>query len=51
MAYTKVPIFWSSIGKGLRYLGTGAGYDDMFVDGNFKELKVCNVPFSEDWLS
>lgn len=41
VAYTKVPIFWSSIGKGLRYLGTGAGYDDMFVDGNFKELKFA----------
>lgn len=41
VAYTKVPIFWSSIGKGLRYLGTGAGYDDMYVDGNFKELKFA----------
>ncbi|OWZ64959.1 hypothetical protein AYX14_02737 [Cryptococcus neoformans] len=41
VSYTKVPIFWSSIGKGLRYLGTGAGYDDMYVDGNFKEFKFA----------
>ncbi|UOH80174.1 hypothetical protein LQV05_002823 [Cryptococcus neoformans] len=41
VSYTKVPIFWSSIGKGLRYLGTGAGYDDMYVDGNFKDFKFA----------
>lgn len=38
--YTKVPIFWSSVGKGLRYLGTGAGFDDSYTDGNVDELKV-----------
>ncbi|KAK6905738.1 hypothetical protein I203_106569 [Kwoniella mangroviensis CBS 8507] len=41
VAYTKVPIFWSSIGKGLRYLGTGAGFDDSYTDGNIDELKFA----------
>ncbi|WWC86273.1 uncharacterized protein L201_001146 [Kwoniella dendrophila CBS 6074] len=41
VAYTKVPIFWSSIGKGLRYLGTGAGFDDSYTDGNVDELKFA----------
>ncbi|WVF70484.1 hypothetical protein IAT40_005274 [Kwoniella sp. CBS 6097] len=41
VAYTKVPIFWSSIGKGLRYLGTGAGFDDSWTDGNIDELKFA----------
>ena len=40
VAFDKVPVFWSSIGKGLRYLGTGAGFDDVYTDGNVKELKV-----------
>ncbi|WVQ70941.1 hypothetical protein IAR50_000466 [Cryptococcus sp. DSM 104548] len=39
VAYTKVPIFWSSLGKGLRYLGTGAGYDDQYIEGSFTDLK------------
>ncbi|KAK8865946.1 hypothetical protein IAR55_001095 [Kwoniella newhampshirensis] len=39
--YTKVPIFWSSIGKGLRYLGTGAGFDDTYTDGDVGELKFA----------
>ena len=43
MAYTKVPIFWSSIGKGLRYLGTGAGFDDAYTDGDLNELKVGGI--------
>ncbi|WWC58706.1 uncharacterized protein I303_101250 [Kwoniella dejecticola CBS 10117] len=41
VAYTKVPIFWSSIGKGLRYLGTGAGFDDSWTDGSIDELKFA----------
>ncbi|WVR05904.1 hypothetical protein IAU60_002930 [Kwoniella sp. DSM 27419] len=41
VAYTKVPIFWSSIGKGLRYLGTGAGFDDSYTDGDVSELKFA----------
>jgi hypothetical protein len=40
VAFTKVPIFWSSVGKGLRYLGTGGGFDDTYTDGNLEELKV-----------
>ncbi|EIW72762.1 hypothetical protein TREMEDRAFT_67043 [Tremella mesenterica DSM 1558] len=39
VAYTKIPIFWSSIGKGLRYLGTGAGFDETYTHGNPSELK------------
>jgi hypothetical protein len=35
-----VPVFWSSVGKGLRYIGTGAGFDDVYTDGNPSELKV-----------
>jgi hypothetical protein len=38
--YDKVPIFWSSVGKGLRYLGTGAGFDETYTDGDVAELKV-----------
>ncbi|GFZ43525.1 hypothetical protein JCM24511_01245 [Saitozyma sp. JCM 24511] len=41
VAYTKVPIFWSSIGKGLRYIGTGAGFDDSYTTGNIDELKFA----------
>jgi len=40
VAYTKIPIFWSSVGKGLRYLGTGAGFDDTYTDGDVNALKV-----------
>ena len=40
VAFTKVPIFWSSVGKGLRYVGTGAGFDDSFTDGSLDELKA-----------
>lgn len=43
MKYDKVPIFWSSVGKGLRYLGTGAGFDDTYTDGDVGELKVSYV--------
>ncbi|KAL7419530.1 Apoptosis-inducing factor 1 [Cryptotrichosporon argae] len=39
--YTKIPIFWSSIGKGLRYLGTGAGSDDQWLDGSAADLKFA----------
>jgi len=41
VAYEKIPIFWSSVGKGLRYLGTGAGFDDTYIDGDVKELKFA----------
>ncbi|ORY32308.1 hypothetical protein BCR39DRAFT_523859 [Naematelia encephala] len=41
VAYTKIPIFWSSIGKGLRYLGSGAGFDEVYTDGNVDELKFA----------
>ena len=37
--FTSVPVFWSSVGKGLRYVGTGAGYEDAYTDGNVGELK------------
>ena len=41
LVYDKVPVFWSSIGNGIRYLGTGEGFDDVYTDGDVKELKVC----------
>ncbi|WVQ85561.1 hypothetical protein IAT38_007727 [Cryptococcus sp. DSM 104549] len=47
VAYTKIPIFWSSIGKGLRYLGTGAGFDDVYTDGSFKDLKFVTYQAKE----
>ena len=43
VAYTKVPIFWSSVGKGLRYLGTGAGFDETYTDGDLDELKASRL--------
>jgi hypothetical protein len=50
--YDKVPIFWSSVGKGLRYLGTGAGFDETYTDGSIDELKVCRrsiLPACSAW--
>ncbi|KAJ9123231.1 hypothetical protein QFC22_001426 [Naganishia vaughanmartiniae] len=39
-AYRKAPFFWSSVGKGLRYVSTQNGFDDIFIDGDVdKELK------------
>jgi NADPH-dependent 2,4-dienoyl-CoA reductase/sulfur reductase-like enzyme len=38
-AYAQVPVFWSSIGKGLRYVGSGAGADDAYLDGSAEDLK------------
>lgn len=28
-------------GQNLRYCGVGAGYDDVIINGNLDELKVC----------
>jgi len=47
LVYKKVPIFWSSIGKGLRYVGTGAGFDDTYTDGNVDELKFVTYQAKE----
>lgn len=33
------------MGKGLRYLGTGAGFDETYTDGSIDELKVCLLSF------
>ncbi|KAI9635272.1 uncharacterized protein MKK02DRAFT_25715 [Dioszegia hungarica] len=38
--YDKIPVFWSSVGKGLRYVGTGGGFDDSYTDGSIDELKA-----------
>ncbi|KAI0346178.1 hypothetical protein BDW22DRAFT_1352201 [Trametopsis cervina] len=38
-AFVKVPVFWSAQGQQLRYCGVGAGFDDVFIDGNLDELK------------
>ncbi|OJT01779.1 Apoptosis-inducing factor 1 [Trametes pubescens] len=37
--FVKVPVFWSAQGQQLRYCGVGAGYDEVFVDGNPDEMK------------
>jgi len=47
VAFTKVPIFWSSVGKGLRYVGTGGGFDDSWTDGNVDELKFATYQAKE----
>lgn len=39
MAYEQAPIFWSSIGKGLRYISKGLEFDDQYLDGSADELK------------
>ncbi|KAJ9100009.1 hypothetical protein QFC19_005827 [Naganishia cerealis] len=40
IAYRKAPFFWSSVGKGLRYVSTQNGFDDIYIDGDVdKELK------------
>lgn len=38
--YHLVPIFWSSVGGGLRYVGTGAKWEEQYVDGSESGLKV-----------
>lgn len=40
VAYEQVPIFWSSVGKGLRYIGSGAKFEQSYLDGSADELKV-----------
>lgn len=37
-SYDLVPIFWSSVGKGLRYVSTGVSPDDEYLDGDAKSL-------------
>lgn len=38
-AYELVPIFWSSVGKGLRYVSTGVPHDEEWLDGDSAALK------------
>lgn len=45
-AYELVPIFWSSIGGGLRYVGTGAKFTEQWVDG--EGLKFVLYQAKED---
>jgi hypothetical protein len=50
--YDKIPVFWSSVGKGLRYVGTGGGFDDSYTDGSIDELKVgCTIIRPRRWMS
>jgi len=37
--FVKVPIFWSAQGQQLRYCGVGAGYDDIYIQGEPAEMK------------
>lgn len=38
-AYDLVPIFWSSVGKGLRYVSTGEPPEEEYLDGDSAALK------------
>jgi len=39
---TEVDVFAPVLeGQNLRYCGVGAGYDDIIINGNLDELKVC----------
>ncbi|KLT42943.1 hypothetical protein CC85DRAFT_285101 [Cutaneotrichosporon oleaginosum] len=38
-AYAQVPVFWSSVGKGLRYIGSGEEVARSWLDGSVDELK------------
>ncbi|KAL1410632.1 Apoptosis-inducing factor 1 [Vanrija albida] len=38
-AYRRAPHFWSSIGKGLRFVSTGAPSDETYLDGSAEDLK------------
>lgn len=50
--YTKVPIFWSSVGSGLRYCGSGAGQNESWVDGDLsKELKFVSYYAKDDQIT
>lgn len=46
--FDKVPVFWSSVGKGLRYVGTGAGYDEIYTDGDAAGLKFASFQARKD---
>ncbi|WOO85261.1 Apoptosis-inducing factor 1 [Vanrija pseudolonga] len=38
-AYRRAPHFWSTIGKGLRFVSTGAPSDETYFDGSAEDLK------------
>lgn len=38
-AFKQAPVFWSSVGKGLRYVGTGEEFDESYLDGSAEDLK------------
>ena len=37
-------------GQNLRYCGVGAGYDDIIINGNPDELKVCGMCANQEHL-
>ncbi|KZT29687.1 hypothetical protein NEOLEDRAFT_1153617 [Neolentinus lepideus HHB14362 ss-1] len=37
--FVKVPVFWSAQGQQLRYVGVGAGFEDVIVKGDPGEMK------------
>ncbi|BEI83561.1 hypothetical protein CcaverHIS002_0401650 [Cutaneotrichosporon cavernicola] len=47
-AYQQVPVFWSSIGKGLRYIGSGERVEQSFVDGSADDLKFVLYQANKD---
>jgi len=49
--YTKVPVFWSSVGGGLRYCGYGSGQMENWIDGDLsKELKFVSYYAKDDQI-
>ncbi|CAG8569057.1 15640_t:CDS:2, partial [Racocetra fulgida] len=41
-SFKKIPYFWSNqLGKGIRYAGYAAGFDDVIIKGNLEEFKFA----------
>lgn len=46
--YAQVPVFWSSVGKGLRYIGSGEEVAQSWLDGSADELKFVLYQANKD---
>lgn len=46
--YAQVPVFWSSVGKGLRYIGSGEEVADSWLDGDAGALKFVLYQANKD---
>jgi NADH dehydrogenase FAD-containing subunit len=43
--YSKVPIFWSSAGGGLRYVSNANGFEDVYIDGDLSKDELKFVAY------